>query len=507
MKAIGIARVSTKEQEEAGFSIPAQVSRIQEYASGKWFSDIEIHEFAESSTKDTRKKFEKIIKDIEDSKECVALFVETIDRLQRDYKESVILDDLRKKGKVRIFFFRENLIIDQNSNSADIMRWDIGVFVAKQYVWQLRDNVKRSNERKLNDWEWTGKAPLGYININKDDGTESKKSEWRDCQKWIIPDEQRRYFIIKAFELFSTGLYSTQALWKELTKEGFTTREWRAIWKSTMHNILKNPFYYWEMICKWKIYKHNYESLIPYWLYQKCQQILEWRASNERWTQYNKKEFIFKDLVRCTACWNKLSSYTQKGINYIRCHTCKAVHEREDEFEKQIEWVFKKISIPEDALLDIVQILNENHEREQSFTKSQRNSLLKDQWDIQRKIDLAYDDRLDWRITVNEYDKKVQELKRKEQDIYEQLKDHSKADEAFLISSSYILELAHNGYSLFKSSQTSKKREILNFVFANFQADGSKLLYKTKEPFWELLFCAESWKWLPELDSNQWPTG
>ena len=35
MKAIGIARVSTKEQEEAGFSIPAQVSRIQDYASGK----------------------------------------------------------------------------------------------------------------------------------------------------------------------------------------------------------------------------------------------------------------------------------------------------------------------------------------------------------------------------------------------------------------------------------------------------------------------------------------
>lgn len=134
MKAIGIARVSTKEQEEAGFSIPAQVCRIKEFATGKGFPDIEIHELTESSTKDTRKKFEIVIRQIEESKECIALFVETIDRLQRDYKESVILDDLRKKGKVRIFFFRENLIIDQNSNSADIMRWDIGVFVAKQYI-------------------------------------------------------------------------------------------------------------------------------------------------------------------------------------------------------------------------------------------------------------------------------------------------------------------------------------------------------------------------------------
>lgn len=91
------------------------------------------------------------MKEIEDSEDCVSLFVETIDRLQRDYKESVVLDDLRKKGKIRMFFFRENLIIDQNSNSADIMRWDIGVFVAKQYVGQLRDNVKRSIDRKLID--------------------------------------------------------------------------------------------------------------------------------------------------------------------------------------------------------------------------------------------------------------------------------------------------------------------------------------------------------------------
>jgi len=34
MKAIGIARVSTKEQED-NFSIPAQVSRIRDFASNK----------------------------------------------------------------------------------------------------------------------------------------------------------------------------------------------------------------------------------------------------------------------------------------------------------------------------------------------------------------------------------------------------------------------------------------------------------------------------------------
>lgn len=46
-------------------------------------------------------------------------------------------------------------------------------------------------------------------------------------------------------------------------------------------------------------------------------------------------------------------------------------------------------------MFDVIQILNENHEREQSFTKSQRTILLQEQGNIQRKIDTVYDDRLD----------------------------------------------------------------------------------------------------------------
>jgi hypothetical protein len=151
-------------------------------------------------------------------------------------------------------------------------------------------------------------------------------------------------------------------------------------------------------------------------------------------------------------------------------------------------------------MLDLVQILKENHNREQSFWEKHQNSLYQERIKIEKKIEMAYEDRLDWRITGYEYDKKVQELKKKDQDVLEQLKDHSKGDEAFLITSSYILELAHRAYDLFKSSQTSKKRELINFVFANFEAEGSKLEYKTKEPFNELLFCGQMWKWLRLLE-------
>jgi site-specific DNA recombinase len=100
----------------------------------------------ESSTKDTRKEFEKILVQIRKSKEILALVADTIDRVQRSFKESVVLEELRKDGKVEIHFMREGLVLNLKSNSADILRWDMGVMFARSYVLQLSDNVKHSKE-------------------------------------------------------------------------------------------------------------------------------------------------------------------------------------------------------------------------------------------------------------------------------------------------------------------------------------------------------------------------
>ncbi len=59
MKALLLARVSSKEQEE-GQSIPAQERRLREYAERKGLIVEEVFKITESSTKNTRKEFEKI---------------------------------------------------------------------------------------------------------------------------------------------------------------------------------------------------------------------------------------------------------------------------------------------------------------------------------------------------------------------------------------------------------------------------------------------------------------
>ena len=49
MKAVILARVSTKEQEEFGHSLPAQVQKLQEYAEKKGFEVIKEFSFSESA--------------------------------------------------------------------------------------------------------------------------------------------------------------------------------------------------------------------------------------------------------------------------------------------------------------------------------------------------------------------------------------------------------------------------------------------------------------------------
>ena len=262
MKAILLARVSGKEQEEVNLSIPAQIARLREYAAARGFDEIVEFRITESSIKDVRTKFEAIIDMIRQSKEPLILLADTIDRIQRGFKESAVLDDFRKEGKLEIHFLRENLIISQKSVSSDIIRWDMGVFVSKCYILQISDNVKRSIEQKLRNGELPGKAPIGYLNQR----TADDRSE-------IVPDPLRAHFIRRIFELYATGNHSMEQIADMMNKEGFTTPKGSIIHDSKIELILSNHFYYGVMIRTGKSYHHKYVPLITQELFDQVQEV------------------------------------------------------------------------------------------------------------------------------------------------------------------------------------------------------------------------------------------
>ena len=133
MKAVLLVRVSTAEQQE-GHSIDAQIVRLEEYAKRKDLEVIKLFQIIESSTRGDRKAFNEVLDFIKAQPDTTALIADAVDRIQRSFKESIILSELITTGKVELHFYREGMVIGKDASSMDIMRWDFSVMGAKSYV-------------------------------------------------------------------------------------------------------------------------------------------------------------------------------------------------------------------------------------------------------------------------------------------------------------------------------------------------------------------------------------
>ena len=485
MKAIILARVSTEDQMQEGASIPAQLQRAREHCARKGLEIQSEYQFDESSTKDQRVKFDEVINEIRKERTQIALVVETVDRLQRSFKESVLLDEFSKQGKLEIHFIRENLVIHKDSNSSEIQRWDLAVFVAKSYVLQLSDNVKRSFEHKRRNGEWTGKAPIGYQNIALDVEKRLRKD--------IVPDPNKAHLIRKMFELYATGNHSTKTIRTAIAKEGLRGSTGKPLALSMVDYILNNPFYHGEMLCKGKLYPHKYLPLISKDLFERCQQIR--KGWNKKPFKYASKPYILRGLVRCGKCGCSMSPETAKGkYVYYSCTNAKKelcnekVYIPEKDLLKPVYEVLEAFErIPQERIDEIVAGLKKSSEAKNSYNRQSVNALTQEYNDLQTKIEKLLDLLIDSSITKDEYDKKLKELKERQHDINLQTEDHTKADESYYITAGRVLSLAKNAKNLFESSEIPEKRAILNFLLQNFIVNGKNPHFTLRVPFLQIL--------------------
>ena len=494
MKAILLARVSSKEQEE-GQSIPAQERRLREYAERKGLIVDEVFKITESSTKDTRREFEKILDRIGKSKETLALVADTIDRVQRSFKESVILDNLRKDGKVEIHFMREGLVLNLKSNSADILRWDMGVMFARSYVLQLSDNVKRSKEEALKKGICIGRAPLGYQRILDEKG-----------EKDIVPDPQTKLLVQHMFSEYSSGNHSLQSIKALMKDEGLRGSQGNVLTKSQVESMLKNPFYSGVMATKQGLFPHHYERLISPEQFQQVQRILN--GYHKKPFKTVSQPFALRGLITCAKCGCIVTPEIKKGkYVYYSCTNAKGIcsrnYLREEELLAQLTSCFDSIALPQEAIETITTYLKEAHKSEQQFFQEEQSLLRRELDRIQTRLSKMYDDKLDGLVDENTYQQKFTEAKTRQQEILVKMQRHVTADETFHITATTVLNLASRVRQLFESSEVEEKRQLLNFVVQNLRLEGEKLVYTLREPFSMIMKARECPSGWGQLDSNQ----
>ncbi len=499
MKAVILARVSTKEQED-GHSLEAQLANLRLYAGRKGLDIIKEYTVIESSTKGERPEFMRMIDFIKAQKQKIAVIVDTVDRLQRSFKETPVLNEMLEKGILELHFVKEGNILSQDANSMQKAMWNIGVVFAQSYTDQLSDNVKRSIRHKITNGEWSGPAPLGYLNAI--DTLTGKKT--------IILDPERSYLVKKFFEEYATGAYSLAELGRKAKGWGFRSRKGNTVAVQTFHDLIKNPFYYGMMEVKEQLYPHKYASLIGKDMFDACQAIRTGRGRTQAVVE-TKYPFILRGLLTCAVSGRKVACDIKKGkyVYLISRDPASPQHKiwtKEDIVLDQIRDVFKSIQIPEAVLAEIINSLKKTHQSEMDFYQASIQSLNKEHELLTKRLDSLMAKYLDESITKDMYDRTYGQLIQRRQEIQEMLERHHAGDEQFRIAVSTLVSLASKAAEIFDRSQTDEKRQLIGYLFSNLEMEGATLRYTLKKPFNLFVGLASYKEWLPGPDSNQRPS-
>src|SRR3989344_5307000 len=117
-KAVIYARVSSREQEETGYSLPAQEKLLRDYAERQGLDIVKVFSVAESASGiKQRKVFAEMIDYLSKNK-IPNLLCEKVDRLTRNLKEAVVANDwVEEDASRRIHFVKTNLIVHHKAKS------------------------------------------------------------------------------------------------------------------------------------------------------------------------------------------------------------------------------------------------------------------------------------------------------------------------------------------------------------------------------------------------------
>src|SRR5438552_3289018 len=222
--AVIYARVSSREQEREGYSIPAQRKLLNEYARLRGFRV--QHEFidVESAKNPGRKEFGAMLRLLQSDPHWRTVLVEKTDRLYRNRTDSIAFEELIERRSVEIHLVKEGRVIAKDSRSQDKFMHDIHVAVAKHYSENLREEVKKGMREKAEQGIYPSRPPFGYKN--------------NPATRSIEVDLQRAPVLKKIFELYASGQHSLSTLRKAALRETGVR-----ISRAYLEIILKNPFF------------------------------------------------------------------------------------------------------------------------------------------------------------------------------------------------------------------------------------------------------------------------
>ena len=369
--AVLYARVSSKDQEREGFSIPAQLKLLRQYAREHGFTVVREFVDIETAKQTGRTGFGQMLEFLKADPSCNTILVEKTDRLYRNIRDWITVDELAPE----VHFVKENTVISQASRSSEKFLHGIKVLMAKNYIDNLSEEVKKGMQEKAEQGHWPSVAPVGYVN--------------NLATHRIEVDPVRGPQIAALFDLEATGQYSLKALTAKVYADGLThPRSGRRMMKGEIHRILRNPIYTGNFRWKGKLYKGSHEPLVTRERFAEVQAVLT-RTPRAR---YPKQKHAFMGLLRCGRCGCSLTAERKKGkYTYYRCTgyrgACGNTYIREERLADLLGDVVQRIQIPADLADWIAEGLRDTQGEAERIRQESVARLTQRRRGVQTKLD------------------------------------------------------------------------------------------------------------------------
>ncbi|KKS27987.1 MAG: Recombinase [Parcubacteria group bacterium GW2011_GWC1_42_11] len=473
MKSIIYCRVSSREQEETGYSLESQEKFLKEYADKQAFAIAKAYKVTESASKwQIRTTLKEMLEYAEENNINVIL-VEKIDRLTRSLKDAAIVNDwVHQRGEREVHFTKENFVLSKNTRSHENLVWDMKVAIARFYTNNLSEEVRKGQKEKIAQGWLPTKPPLGYKTVGE------------KGHKIHVVDEDKAPFIKKAFELYATGNFSLLSLREKLYTDGLRTRVGAKLSKSRLEDILRDPFYCGSMRWNDVVYQHGrHEPLVSKDLFEKVQYSLTRKSA----PHYRRHLFQFSKMINCGECNGTVSAEMQKGYVYYSCKHARGCNQkgmtREEKIENAIIGVFKIFeSMTEEEAQEIYRRIREDHKAEADYKESAIKTLNDRYSSLQRRLDILYDDRLAEKISQERWQGKQDEMVREQTEIQAQIAKIKREETKYFEVYINILDLARRAREIYEKRTPEEKRLLISHLFSNLVLKDKEASYLLKKP-------------------------
>jgi site-specific DNA recombinase len=479
--AVIYTRVSSREQQQEGFSLGAQSNLLREYADRNGFQVAKGFEDVETAKVSGRTQFNEMVTWFKRNRSCRILLVEKTDRLYRNFRDAVTIEDI----DIEVHFVKENSAVSKDSRSQTRLIQGIHLVMARNYSENLREEVKKGMREKASQGFFPGLAPFGYRN-NK-------------AERTIEIDPVDSKTVNRLFELYATGSHTLTTLAKTIRIETGKT-----ISRGNVYLILKNRFYVGFFQWSGQTFPGRHPLFVNPHIFEDVQSIL---AGHNR-PKYSKREIAFRGLMTCAYDDCMLTGDVQKGkYVYYRCTghrgKCDLPRFREEDIANRLGEPLKGLQVPPEVVSQIVTTLREDQRQASGKVGAERTRLESRLTGIRHRMDAAYTDKLDGKIAEDFWERKMGDWRTEEQEVKIAIQGLSNADMSDkAVDAERIFELANKAYSLYVSQNPVEKAKLLRMLFSNCSVDAVSVTPTYRKPFEMIFKRARLEEWSGRLDSN-----